>query len=1031
MPFEILKAITVTFICVGLPFGFFQLTRANAFEKSEVLAIEESISSRFGFSLAPQTPTKWDLVDAFPGTQFHEPVQIVEAPSALTKSGGSPSYVVVGRRGRIWLVDGDQQSLLINLSHHIDQDAHSSDDSLLSIAFSPSFSDPGNRKFYALYTTGNEQNHKYVLSEFQLSTEDLKSTNDSEKILISQPVPEKHHVGGSVLFGKDGFLYISIGDGSGDNDNYGNGQRTDKALFSGILRIDVLKIGGNFSQSISQKPDRGSTQGYFIPKDNPFVGESGVLEEFWAIGLRNPFRISFDPVNGGLIWVGDAGQDNWESIHIASKGSNHGWSFREGSHRFLKSPLQGERPREFKGKLVSPVYEYPHSDLNNCVIGGVLIPPNSNHPLAEHYIYGDHGSGRIWALKRDGPKSQRVELCVVPQEDGRVSGFYWSSDAGLLVSIWKYNNPGGKILRLVESENYDSDAAPKLLSETGLFEDLQTLKPSRFLVPYSVRLPFWSDGAIKKRWISLPTDIADAHIQFHLDEPWSFPSGTIFVKHFELEGEKSTRVRLETRVIVRDSNQGISSYSYKWNSSQTDAVLVSGRDSIEAIDNESDKFTWKIPGRTDCHICHNKPAGLILGVRTRQVSDIDGQIIRWNKQGWFSDDLSKKLLQKLPQISVPEDISSGLESRVRSYFDVNCSYCHMPEVRVNANLDLRATIGIHDTGLFSNKVLKNYGIPNSAPVVLGDLSRSLLFHRFVSKDPGVIMPPLLHSKVDPVAVHLFKKWILSRSDRKEASQQYLASARIVDATPEKIPENINLFDGNHLVSLNQVPNSSYFGVVGPEQIHKQGDGLHLRMHKTNAGAAPVGVRIPCEFLDDFSLSWSMEVNDLSLGADDDQVTMGVRIKTGAGNVAQIFICISQNEKKLGVFTSDKSNIKAKGEAGEVVYSKLQQSSISLGFVRVGKKIFFYERYPTGSIRCVHSAFLGEEQLSQIELFLNSEGENSFAEGVFHSFKASDDKLFSSVLPKNSSSKFYRNIAVVISCALLITALFIKRKSIVS
>ncbi|QDU52140.1 PQQ-dependent sugar dehydrogenase [Gimesia panareensis] len=1033
MPFGILKAITAVFICFGLPSDYFQLAVADTSGKPEVSEPEKNIKTRFGFSLAPQTPTQWDLVDAFPGTQFHEPVQIVEAPSALTKSGGPPSYAVVGRRGRIWLVDGSKQSLIINLSHRIDQDAHGSDDSLLSMVFSPTFGvsdSPLSRKFYALYTTGKGQNHRYVLSEFQLSTEGLKVTNDSEKILISQPVPEKHHVGGKLLFGKDGFLYISIGDGSGDNDNHGNGQRVDKALFSGILRIDVLKIGGNVSQAISKKPDRGFTQHYFIPKDNPFVGDPGVLEEFWAIGLRNPFRISFDPANDRLIWVGDVGQDNWESIYVASKGSNHGWSFREGNHRFLKSPLKGEKPSEFKGELVSPVFEYSHSDLNNCIIGGVVIPPNSSHPLSGCYIYGDHGSGRIWALRRENAKPQSQELCVVPQQNGRVSGFYWSSDAGLLVSIWKYNSPEGKILKLVESESFDPDAAPELLSKTRLFEDLQTLKPSGALVPYSIRLPFWSDGAIKKRWISLPTDQANDRIKFHLNEPWSFPSGTIFVKHFELEEEGASRLRLETRVIVRDINQGISTYSYKWNARQSDAELVSDRDSIDVITKDSDKFVWKIPSHTDCHICHNKPAGQILGVRTRQVSGVDNQIIRWNEQGWFSDVLSEALLQELPLVSVPHDISSGLETRVRSYLDVNCSYCHMPEVRVNANLDLRAKIGIHDTGLLSNNVLKNYSIPDSAPIVLGDLSRSLLFHRFVSKDPGVIMPPLLHSKVDPAAVTLLQNWILSRSDRKSGSQQYLASARVVDAVPGKIPENSSLFNANHAISLSQISKSYFWGIVSSEQIYKQGDGLHLKMHQANTGAAPVGVRVPCDYSGDFSLFWSMEVNDLSLRTNDGQITMGARIKTRSGNVAQIFVCISQSEKKLGVFTSDKISLSSRDVSGEVAYRELQQPSISLGFVREGKNIFFYEKTPTGSMHCIHSAFIGDEQLSQFELYLNSEGENALAEGAFHSLKVSDGKLFSSVLPKSSSSKFYRNFAIVVSCALLITTLLIKCKTIV-
>jgi glucose/arabinose dehydrogenase len=223
-----------------------------------------------------------------------------------------------------------------------------------------------------------------TISRFSTSSADPDSAVAvSEQVLLVIPEPQANHNGGTILFGpSDGYLYIGVGDGGGSGDNHGtigNGQDTTTRLGK-ILRIDV---------------DHGSPYG--IPPNNPFANISGA-DEIWALGLRNPWRMSFDRQTGDL-YVADVGQNVWEEIDfqpVASPGGeNYGWRLMEGKHCF--NPSINCDP----GGLVYPVTEYSH--LAGCAVTGGYVYRGCQIPdLRGTYFYADYCSGRIWSFRYDG-----------------------------------------------------------------------------------------------------------------------------------------------------------------------------------------------------------------------------------------------------------------------------------------------------------------------------------------------------------------------------------------------------------------------------------------------------------------------------------------------------------------------------------------------------------------------------------------------------------------------------------------------------
>jgi glucose/arabinose dehydrogenase len=239
------------------------------------------------------------------------------------------------------------------------------------------------------YTTDNPL--RSVVSRFSVSQTDKNRADvNSEQVLLQVDQPFPNHNGGQISFGPDGYLYIGLGDGGGAGDPLGNGQNR-STLLGKILRIDVNSASGSLN--------------YSIPRDNPFVGNNqGFREEIYAYGLRNPWRFNFDSVTGRL-WVGDVGQDRIEEIDIVKSGSNYGWNIMEGS--LCYSPPSGCN----QTGLAPPIWEYTHA-TGYSVTGGFVYRGAAFPELVGAYVFGDYGSGRIWALRYDGMNSTNSEFAA-------------------------------------------------------------------------------------------------------------------------------------------------------------------------------------------------------------------------------------------------------------------------------------------------------------------------------------------------------------------------------------------------------------------------------------------------------------------------------------------------------------------------------------------------------------------------------------------------------------------------------------------
>lgn len=298
-------------------------------------------------------------------------------PVFLTNAGDRRLFVVE-RPGRIRILKNKSgtwkvaNTFLDIRSRVYDGD---SEQGLLGLAFPPDYGASGRFYVYYVNNSGNE-----VISEFKRMEKNFGNPNSERKLLtISDPF--SNHNGGWMAF-KDsdpGRLYIDEGDGGSGGDP-GNRAQNKNVLLGKILRINP------------RDPDGSGPKHYSIPSDNPFVGISG-KDEIFAYGLRNPWRSSFDPLNGDL-WVGDVGQDKYEEIdHVASaNGVNFGWRKVEGLHNYPSGSLCTSDCK------TQPVVEYKHSvsGEDNCSVVGGYVSRRSGAPLYGKYIFGDFCSGRIW-----------------------------------------------------------------------------------------------------------------------------------------------------------------------------------------------------------------------------------------------------------------------------------------------------------------------------------------------------------------------------------------------------------------------------------------------------------------------------------------------------------------------------------------------------------------------------------------------------------------------------------------------------------
>jgi glucose/arabinose dehydrogenase len=268
------------------------------------------------------------------------------------------------------------------------------EEGLLGLAFHPRFKENG--RIFLNYVASLNGKDTSVIAEWKLTGgSDLRHAHaEPVHILTAVEQPYPNHNGGQLVFGPDGYLYIGFGDGGARDDPHGNGQRSDTMLGK-MLRIDV---DPKFAE---RAPDDHSRHGlYGVPSDNPFVGK-GWLSEIWAYGLRNPWRYSFDP-QGRLI-IADVGQDTWEEIDIAAAGDNLGWKIKEGFACYRGSEAECKRK-----DLVDPILVYGRQD-GNSITGGFVYTGSRIAALRGLYVFGDFGSGRLFAIELPSDRKTRIE----------------------------------------------------------------------------------------------------------------------------------------------------------------------------------------------------------------------------------------------------------------------------------------------------------------------------------------------------------------------------------------------------------------------------------------------------------------------------------------------------------------------------------------------------------------------------------------------------------------------------------------------
>jgi glucose/arabinose dehydrogenase len=324
------------------------------------------------------------VVEAFPELKFASPVDLTHA------GDGSGRLFVVEQRGSIRVFENKATAAtaqeFLNIREKV---SYGGEAGLLGLAFHPDYKNNG--YFFLNYMRKTPQRLETVIVRYKVSASDRNRADPStETVLLSFEQPYDNHNGGSIKFGKDGYLYIATGDGGSWGDPHNNGQNK-AALLGKILRIDANSTAkGN----------------YGIPSDNPFEGnQEGFREEVYAYGLRNPWRISFDSETNTL-WAGDVGQNKREEIDVIVKGGNYGWRRKE-SVDCYKPPGDCSDP-----EFIDPILDMPQANGEHSITGGYVYRGAKMPSLRGKYIFGDYVSGRVFALETKDGKAVRNEMIV-------------------------------------------------------------------------------------------------------------------------------------------------------------------------------------------------------------------------------------------------------------------------------------------------------------------------------------------------------------------------------------------------------------------------------------------------------------------------------------------------------------------------------------------------------------------------------------------------------------------------------------------
>ncbi len=354
----------------------------------------------------------------------------LERPVDVANAGDDRLFVVE-RAGTISIVEADgsvRDEPFLDIRDQVEWQSHG-ERGLLGLVFHPDYASNGT--FYVNYTA--KPNGTSRISRFEVTADPDIADEDSEVVILAVPQPAGNHNAGDLAFGSDGYLYVPLGDGGS-----GNAHRAQDTgdLLGKMLRLDVDDQPGNLP------PDCDGDGEYRVPADNPLVGETGACDEIWAVGLRNPWRFSFD-YETGEIYIADVGQGTWEEVNVrpaASAGENYGWNCYEGTHLYTNTPsCQPASP------FTIPVYEYHHDD--GCSITGGFVYRGQRYPaLVGHYLFTDYCSGYFWDMTGDGAGGWSVEI-----HKNLVGVGYSTFGEGADGELYVANHASGALYHVVET----------------------------------------------------------------------------------------------------------------------------------------------------------------------------------------------------------------------------------------------------------------------------------------------------------------------------------------------------------------------------------------------------------------------------------------------------------------------------------------------------------------------------------------------------------------------------------------------------
>jgi Concanavalin A-like lectin/glucanases superfamily/Glucose / Sorbosone dehydrogenase/Bacterial Ig domain len=772
-------------------------------------------------------PTAYQVVDAFPGLTFTQPLAL------RTPAGAAYSNLlfVVERRGLITYIDvsatNPVKQTFLNITNQVAFDTSPTDGELgmLSMDFHPGFATNGT--FFVSYVAPGGSPYLDRVSRFTANPVSLTVNTNTQQVLYSMVDREFNHNGSDLHFGLDGYLYISTGDEGGQYNVHMNAQRLDLNLFSGILRIDVDKKPGSIEPTPhSGIPTDGSGHAFYsIPPDNPFLGvtnlygvpvnQATLRGEFYAIGFRHPWRFSIDPATGE-IWVGDVGQDRWEEVEILRKGGNYGWPYYEATHLTTTNyPTQpGMLPPPTDYVMDLPLWEYPHTAVpgadpkfSGLDVNGSLVYHGSRiTALTNAYLFGDFDAGgNIWALRRLTNNTVSVErLAGMPG----IAAFAADPRNGDLLMCNYLQN---KLQRLVIGD-VSGSGFPTKLSDTGIFADLATLTPNPGIVNYEPIVAFWSDYAVKRRWFCIP-DVTNT-VTYATDANWLFPNGMMWIKHFDFEttrGNPATKHRIETRVLVKN-DAGAYGVSYGWDGAGSEAYLVAdgGTNFTVAVQDGTNiiQQQWEIPSRSSCLACHTDAGGHALSWNTRelnQTTNMNGftgnQLTLLSLAGYLDTPITAP--QTLPNFATATNEAYSLEYRARSYFAENCVQCHQPGGPGAQSWDARPWLTLDQTHLINGQPADVGGDPANKLIVPGDTAHSVVLQRILGNGFSR-MPPLATHQLDLGASNLLTAWItIGLTNQTFADWQiaHFGSTNAPNAAPDADPDGDRV--SNYLEYLTQ------------------------------------------------------------------------------------------------------------------------------------------------------------------------------------------------------------------------------------